>query len=152
MSNVGMMTVASGTTTNVEVRSMTPSADVKYVEVLNYVRSLGGIVSRILWVVGRNVSGIGRISGGLVAGAGGVGAVYTVSMTGLILEIAIMVYAEVIGGDCCTAPRAVIRLTALGVVGSHYIGRLVHAVIIDIFFVARNKTNCGNKQGHCYQT
>ena len=69
---------------------------------------------------------------------------------------AIVVDAHAMGTNGSVAPRAVegyiLRAVNVVHVGSNNVGRLVDAVIVHILFVARNKTNRGDKESDCYQT
>jgi hypothetical protein len=134
--NVGVMVVVASAAAQMEVGSVTKRAYVKHMAVLNGATIKSGV-------------GIG---------------VQRAERTGRIVAIqsltdglgAIVVDANTMSANRSATPRAVechiLRTVDVVHVGGDYVSRLVHAVVIDIFLIARNETDCGNKEGNCHQT
>ena len=130
-----MVVVVASAATQMIVPCITKTADIKHVTVLNGT----AIPTRI----GIRIKGAER--------AFGISAVIT-----LDAAWAIVVNADAMVSNRSAAPRAV-ESQVLSVVnaihvGGDHVGGFIHAVIVDILFVAGNKANCGNKKGNCYQT
>ena len=134
--NVGVMVVGSSGTTQVVVASITEAAHIKHMTVLN-----GATIEARIGIGVQRAERALRIVAvrSLTDGLG-----------------AIVVDANTVSAHGSTAPRTVechiLRTVNVVHVGSNNVSRLVHAVVIDIFLIARNETDCGNKEGDCHQT
>ena len=130
------MVVFTSAATKVEVGSMTKRADIKHVTMLN-----GATIETRIGI---------RIQG--AEGAGWISAVQSLAdiLGTIVMDV------DTVGANRSFAPRAVesyvLRAVNVIHVGGDYVGGLIHAVIVDVLFVAGNKANCGNKKGNCYQT
>ncbi len=127
--NVGVVVVIAGATTKVEVGSMTKTAHIKHMTVLN-----GTTIETRIGIGIQGAEGTGRIVA-IQCLADGLGT--------------IVVDAYTVIAHRSTTPRTVeshvLRTVNVIHVGSHNIGGLVDAVIVDILFVARSESYCANK-------
>jgi hypothetical protein len=134
--NVGVVVVIAGATTKVEVGSMTKTAHIKHMTVLN-----GTTIETRIGIGIQGAEGTGRIVA-IQCLADGLGT--------------IVVDAYTVIAHRSTTPRTVeshvLRAVNVIHVGGDHEGGFIHAVIVNILFVAGNKANCGNKKGNCYQT
>ena len=134
--NVGVVVVITSATTQVEVGSMTKAAHIKHMTVLN-----GTTIETRIGIGVQGAERTGRIVA-IQCLADGLGT--------------IVVDADTMVANRSSAPRTVeshvLRTVNVIHVGGDHEGGFIHAVIVDILFVAGNKTNCGNKKGNCYQT
>ena len=134
--NVGVVVVITSATTKVEVGSMTKAAHIKHMTVLN-----GTTIETRIGIGVQGAERTGRI-GAVQCLTDGLGA--------------IVVDANTMSANRSATPRAVechiLRTVDVVHVGSNNVSRLVHAVVIDIFLIARNETDCSNQEGDCHQT
>ena len=131
---MGVVVVFASSTTKMEVGSVTKRADVKDVTVLN-----GTTIETRIGIRIQGAERTGRI-GAVQCLTDGLGA--------------IVVDADTVCANGSVAPRA-IEGNVLGAVhvvhvGSHNIGGLVDAVVVDVFLVAGNKANSGDKESDCH--